>query len=100
MTRDEVGDAHLLNPVNAYLTSDRFDNMNYALLLKDGHLTLPPRVYFENDFTITVLVKLNSIHYFSRILDVGTNLNGKISNNLALCTDLGNSSYISLWIYN
>jgi len=59
---------------------------------------MPPRVYFaNNDFTITVWVKLNYKGYFSRILDVGK---GQNSENIILSTYHTDSSYIGFWVIN
>jgi len=69
--------------------------LNSALLLKDGYLTMPPRVYFVGDFTITAWVKLNSIGYYSRILDIGK---GSYSENIVLSTYHTDSSYIGFFI--
>lgn len=98
MRRDEIGGAHLLNPVNTNLHSDRFENVNSAIRLRNGYLTMPARVYFaNNDFTITVWVKLNYIGYYSRILDVGK---GQNSENIILSTYHTDSSYIGFWVIN
>lgn len=56
---------------------------------------MPPRVYFSGDFTINALVKLNSIGYYSGILDISK---GSYSENIVLSTFHTDSGYMGFFL--
>ena len=94
LNRDEKGKAHLYDGKNVSLTEDRFGNPNSALLLRNGHLSIP-MVYLAGDFTITAWVKLKEARHFARIIEFG---NGPYSDNIELSfTEKTNYIHLKTW---
>lgn len=78
-TKDVYGNEDLFDGVNAYLTEDRFGRLNSALQLENGYFKVPTNVYFGNEFTICVWIKINSFRYNSRILDFGNGIDDNVA---------------------
>lgn len=70
-TKDTVGNVHLTNGVNASLTTDRFNNSNSAISLKEGYYTLPSGVYINGSCTVSVWIKAYKMNSFARVFDFG-----------------------------
>ena len=68
---DIAGGAHLYNGYNVEFVKDRFGNPNSAMRFSDGYYQVPPGVYFNVDFTISVWLKLNVYLTNSKIIDFG-----------------------------
>ena len=69
MTKDEAGTAHLYDAHNAFLTEDRSNKANSALIVKSGYIRIPSGVYFNGDFTFMARVKFNQ--RFSKLFVFG-----------------------------
>ena len=83
---DIVNEADLLNiSFNASRSKDRFNQSESAIRLTSGYYKMAPRVYFNGNFTLMAWVKLNSIQFNSRLMDVG---NGPESDNLLFGTSI------------
>ena len=72
---DIVGCAHMTPGNLTTLTSDRRGNLNAALSLNGGYTNVPPGVYFNSAFTITVWIYAQQLSYYTRVLDFGNGLN-------------------------
>ena len=67
---DLVGGAHFINKENASFVQDRWVRQNSAIHLKNGYLQAPEGVYFYDEFTITVWMKLiETVEIGERIID-------------------------------
>jgi hypothetical protein len=100
---DYIGLANMTPIVNVSYTPDRFNNSQSALYLNSGSCSVPPGVYFNSTFTITVWVNPQQAVSWQRILDFA---NGAPSDNVFLkispsvtslqaylCTYYGTSSW-------
>ncbi len=85
LTYDSVGDAHLTGISGCLRTADRCGRVNSALSLAGGYLTMPQRVYFAGDFSITVWAKAANLGNYARIIDCGI---GQL-NNVQFALQLG-----------
>lgn len=94
-TKDLIGAAHMTNGVNASMTKDIFENPNSAINLNGGYFELPPGVYFNGSFTVTVLIKV-SIKRESTLFDFG---NG-IGQDNVLLDFLSNTDNPCLYVYD
>ena len=65
---DQVGKSTMFDPVNAEFVEDRFGKPNSAVYLNSGYAKLPPGVYIEGDFTLSVWVKMTEVTQYGRLL--------------------------------
>jgi hypothetical protein len=93
---DSVGGANVIGGSNYGLTYDRFGYPNSALNLTNGYVQLPPGIYFNGTFTVTMWAYLSSainnnnrwgLIYFTTKIDDG-------SNEIYLAFNGGGNNYI------
>ncbi|CAF0747157.1 unnamed protein product [Brachionus calyciflorus] len=70
-TNDIISNADLYEPHNAFFIPNRMGFPNSAISLLRGYYNLPPRNYFNGDFTIMTWVKLTDSGHFQRFIDCG-----------------------------
>ncbi|RMZ99207.1 secreted containing Dystroglycan-type cadherin-like domain [Brachionus plicatilis] len=68
-TRDLVGSKYLQEPNNTNFEPDRFGNNKSVLSFNHGFIMAPRGVYFENEFTVLLWIKLRSYQSWQRLLD-------------------------------
>ena len=73
---DVIGDANMIGPFvgtggSVSLTNDRFGNASSAINFNNGYYMVPSGVYFYENFTIAVWLKINNALKFEPILDFG-----------------------------
>jgi len=78
---DLIGGANLADGINYNFTTDRFLNENSAIYLNNGYLKIPPGIYINGDFSITLWINLLSYKSNSRIIEFG---NGQYSDNVII----------------
>jgi hypothetical protein len=84
--RDQVGSADMSQGNLTSFASDRFGNVNSALVLNGGWTKVPTGIYFNTlEFSITVWVLPQQVNAWSRVIDFG---NGQ-TNNVYLSLDHG-----------
>ena len=77
---DIINEADLYDGSNVTLTQNRFNKSDSALSLTQGYYKMPPRVYFNGNFSLLTWVKIKQISYQARLIEVS---NGRNNNNLA-----------------
>ncbi|CAF0766419.1 unnamed protein product [Brachionus calyciflorus] len=77
-TNDIVSRADLYEPVNAFIISNRFGIPKSAISLSVGRYKLPPRNYFDGDFTLMAWIRLTITSYFQRFIDCGISKNNTV----------------------
>lgn len=70
---DIVGGMNIMDATNYNFTMDRFNLPLLAINLKNGFLKVPPRIYFNKDFTITAWIQLYSYQPNLKIIDFSNN---------------------------
>jgi hypothetical protein len=91
--RDYIGQADMIPMINVSHVSDRLNVTQAALYLNSGYCTLPPGVYFNSTFTITIwFYSKDQAFDGQRVIDCG---NGRYINNIgfAYYLNLQNKSY-------
>ena len=78
---DTAGGAHLYNGSNVQFVNDRFGNSNSAIRFSDGFYLVPPGVYFNRDFTVSLWIKPIRSFGGGPVFDFG---NGYSSDNIRL----------------
>jgi hypothetical protein len=68
---DTIGGAHMYNGYNVEFVNDRFGNPNSAIRFTEGYYQIPPGVYFNGDFTISVWYKPINTLYSGTIMTFG-----------------------------
>ena len=53
--KDEIGNANLFDGMNVTPTENRFGSSQTAIRFREGFLKVPSGVYYNSDFTITVI---------------------------------------------
>ena len=81
---DIIGGADLFNGTNYEFTNDRFSNPGSSILFNNGYLTIPPNVYFNGDFSITLWVKFKSFQKNAKIFNFGNFGDAGESDNIQL----------------
>ncbi|CAF0867820.1 unnamed protein product [Brachionus calyciflorus] len=97
-TNDIVSKADLYNPKNAKFISNRFDIPNSAISLSVGHYKLPPRNYFDGDFTLMAWIKLTKTSDFQRFIDCGISEDNTVI--VGLSRELSNKPYLRIFNSN
>ena len=94
---DVAGGANMYNGVNVDFVKDRFGNPNSAIRFTDGYYQVPPGVYFNGDFTISVWIKpINLFNRWGRIIDFG---NGAPSDNIQFISSYSDSGKPVFYLY-
>jgi hypothetical protein len=75
---DTVGGAHMYNGYNFEFVSDRFGDPNSAIRFTEGYYQIPPGVYFNGDYTISVWIKAINTLDAGIIMDFGNSGSDKI----------------------
>jgi hypothetical protein len=60
---DIINEADLYEGSNVTLTQNRFYKSDSALSLTQGYYKMPPRVYFNGNFSLLTWVKIKEISY-------------------------------------
>ena len=97
---DIVGGANMYNGYNVDFVKDRFGNANSAIRFTDGYYQVPPGVYFNGDFTVSVWIKpINGFNTWERIIDFG---NGAPSDNIQFISSYSDSGkpVFNLYVMN
>jgi len=68
---DVIGGANLYGGSSYSFVADRFNVSHSAIYFNSGYLQVPSGVYFSDDFTILVWIKLHSYGKWQRIIDFG-----------------------------
>ena len=89
-TKDIIGNANMYNGYNVQFVEDRFGKANSAIRFSDGYYQVPPGVYFNGDFSVSVWVKINVQTDSSRIIDFN-NDECSINNVIVGASDSGNN---------
>ena len=76
---DTIGGAHMSKGENITFTTDRLGNPNSALNLNGDLTYVPPGVYFNSAFTISLWVYLNQSQYDAVFIDFS---NGPVKDNI------------------
>jgi len=79
---DRVGGMNMIVQPNVALTTDRFGNLNSAVLFSSSYGTVPPGIYFDpatGGFTIMTWQKISVYGDYPSIIDFG---NGALSDNI------------------
>ena len=96
-TADYVGGANF-SPVPPYNFANDKDGVAYSVIqFTGGYGVVPPGVYFNGDFTLTVWVNVQSFGSYGSIIDFA---NGPGSDNVKLQVAVGGSGYPAITLYS
>ena len=94
---DIVGGANMYNGYNVEFVKDRFGNSNSAIRFTEGYYQVPPGVYFNGDFTVSVWIKpINVFNQWARIIDFG---NGGLSDNIQFLSSYSDRGQPTFYVY-
>ena len=86
----------MYNGYNVKFANDRFGNPNSAIRFTQGYYQIPPWVYFNGDFTVSVWIKAINTINLETIIDFG-NIG---SDNVQLKTSLGSDYNYNSYSFN
>ncbi|CAF0912275.1 unnamed protein product [Brachionus calyciflorus] len=73
-----ISGANFISKINCQLTTNRFNTPNSAVILTDGSLQLPSRVYFQGDFTFMIWAKQTELIYESVLFNCTVDNNERV----------------------
>ena len=87
----------MYNGYNVFYTNDRFGTSNSAISLIDGYYEAPAGVYFRDDLTIALWIKISSQVTWSKIIDFG---NAAGLENVLVSASFGGSGFPAPQIFD